>query len=412
VRLTIVLLVAVLQCITSSNWATAAVGIVADDPGIPYAVAIEGGFMVPYEVTIPNTTVTFEMIPIPGGEFMLGSPESEAGRRADEGPQVRVKVEPFWMGKYEITWAEYQAFMEQYQVFKKLEELRFTSTRMESAKQELAKMPAVKNYFEKQASEVDAVTCPTPLYDSSFTYGPGEEPRQPAVTMTQFAAKQYTKWLSGITGQQYRLPTEAEWEYAARAGTNTAYSFGNNPEELGDYAWTGDNSDYQTHEVGGLKPNPWGLFDMHGNAGEWVLDQYVLDHYGKLTDGVTAGDAIVWPTTLFPRVIRGGSWLASPEDCRSAARQTSDDPEWTLSDPNLPTSPWWFTEEAGTGIGFRIIRPLSEMDAALRKKVWDADIERIQQDVADRLKEGRGAQAAADPRLPAAADEIRLSGQE
>lgn len=411
-RLIVFALMAGLLSFSSASWASETVGIVTDDPGIANAVAIEGGFMVPYEVTIPNTTVSFEMVPIAGGEFMLGSPDTEAARRADEGSRVQVKVEPFWMGKYEITWAEYQAFMEQYQAFKKLEELRFTSSRMESAKRELAKMPAVKDYFEKQSAEVDAVTCPTPLYDSSFTYGPGEEPRQPAVTMTQFAAKQYTKWLSGITGQQYRLPTEAEWEYAARAGTDTAYSFGDNPEELGEYAWTTDNADYQTHEVGGLKPNAWGLFDMHGNAGEWVLDQYIADHYGTLKAGVTAADAVAWPTKLFPRVIRGGSWLAAAEDCRSAARQPSDDPEWTLSDPNLPTSPWWFTEEAGTGIGFRIIRPLAEMDAALCKRVWDADIEHIEQDVADRLEEGRGAQAAADPRLPAAVSEIKHSGQE
>jgi formylglycine-generating enzyme len=398
--------------ICHAAWAADIVGIVTDDPGTPGAVAIQDGFMVPYEATIPDSTITFTMIPIPGGEFMLGSPQSEAQRRDDEGPQVRIKVEPFWMGKYEITWAEYQAFMEQYEVFKKLEELRFTSTRMDSAKQELAKLPAVKNYFDKQSLEVDAVTCPTPLYDSSFTYGPGEEPKQPAVTMTQFAAKQYTKWLSGITGQQYRLPTEAEWEYAARAGTSTAYYFGDNPEELGEHAWTTDNAEYQTHEVGTRKPNAWGLYDVHGNAGEWVLDQYIADRNGALKDGILVSDAVAWPTKLFPRVIRGGSWLASAEDCRIAARQPSDDPDWTLSDPNLPTSPWWFTEEAGTGIGFRIVRPLAKMDPALCKKVWDADIERIQQDVADRLEEGRGAQTAADPLLPAAASEIKLSGQE
>lgn len=398
---------------SSNTWLGAeTLGIVTDDPGTPEAVPFEGGFMVPYEATIPDTTITFEMVPIPGGEFMLGSPESEAGRRSDEGPQVRVKVAPFWMGKYEITWAEYQTFMAQYNIFKKLEELRFTSTRLESAKEQLAELAAVQEYFQNQSLEVDAVTCPTPLYDSSFTYGPGEEPRQPAVTMTQFAAKQYTKWLSGITGEQYRLPSEAEWEYAARAGTTTAYSFGDDAEQISDYAWTTDNADYQTHEVGSLRPNAWGLFDMHGNAGEWVLDQYIADHYSTLSDGVSAADAVAWPTQLIPRVIRGGSWLSEAEDCRSAARQGSDDPEWTLSDPNLPTSPWWFTEEAGTGVGFRIIRPLETMSAELCKKVWDADIEQIEQDVADRLQEGRGAQAAADSRLPAAASELKLSSED
>lgn len=388
-------------------------GIVSKDPGGPAAVAIDaksgGGFMVPYVSTIPDSDISFEMIPIPSGDFVLGSPDSEADRRKDEEPRVRVKIAPCWIGKCEVTWAEYQRFMEQYEVFKKLAELRFTSTRMEAAKKQLAELPKVKEYFEKESLEVDAITCPTPLYDSSFTYGPGEEPQQPAVTMTQFAAKQYTKWLSGITGQQYRLPTEAEWEYAARAGTTTAYSFGDDATQIGEYAWTTDNSGYQTREVAQLKPNPWGLYDMHGNAAEWVLDQYVADHYARLKDGVVAADAVAWPTKLFPRAIRGGSWLAEAAECRSAARHKSDDPEWTLSDPNLPTSPWWFTEEPATGVGFRIVRPLAPMDAELRKKVWDADIKRIQQDVADRLEEGRGVQVSADPRLPAATAEMTLS---
>jgi formylglycine-generating enzyme len=387
-------------------------GLVPDDPGTPGAVNTAAGFMVPYEATIPGTTVTFEMMPIPAGEFLLGSPAEESDRHEDEGPQVRVQVAPFWMGKCEITWAEYQVFMEQYDIFKKLEELRFTSTRMESAKEQLSKLPAVKEYFEKQSTEVDAVTCPTPLYDSSFTYGPGEDPAQPAVTMSQFAAKQYTKWLSGISGQHYRLPTEAEWEYAARAGTVSAYSFGDDATNIGEYAWTVDNSDYETHEVASLKPNPWGLYDIHGNAGEWVLDGYDADHYSKLKDGVSAAEAVNWPTKLFPRVIRGGSWLADAADCRSAARVASDDPEWTIQDPNLPTSPWWFTEEAGTGVGFRIVRPFEKMDAQLCKKVWDADVERIQEDVTDRLEEGRGAQTAADPRLPAAIIELKTSTEE
>ncbi|MDZ4658091.1 MAG: SUMF1/EgtB/PvdO family nonheme iron enzyme [Bythopirellula sp.] len=388
-------------------------GIVSEDPGNPAAVAIDaeagGGFMVPYTVTIPDSEISFEMIPIPGGEFLLGSPDSEADRRQDEGPQVRVKVAPFWIGKHEVTWAEYQRFMEQYEIFKKLDELRFTGTRMESAKKQLAQMPKVKEYLDKEALEVDAITCPTPLYDSSFTYGPGEEPQQPAVTMTQFAAKQYTKWLSGISGQQYRLPSEAEWEYAARAGTSTAFSFGDDATPIGEYAWTTDNADYQTHEVGQLKPNPWGLYDMHGNVAEWVLDQYVAKHYARLKDGVTAANAVAWPTKLFPRAIRGGSWLAESPECRSAARYKSDDPEWTLSDPNLPTSPWWFTEEPATGVGFRLVRPLAAMDAELCKKVWDADVKRIQQDVADRLEEGRGVQVSADPRLPGATAELTRS---
>ncbi len=387
-------------------------GLATEEPGeTVQSVAIDQGVMVPYVFVIPGTSVASEMVPVPGGEFLLGSPETEADRNEDEGPQVRVTVAPFWIGKCEVTWAEYRAFMAQYEAFKKLDSLRFASSRLESAKKEVDLMPEVKKYFDEQQMEVDAVTCPTPLYDSSFTYAPGEEPDQPAVTMTQFAAKQYTKWLSGITGEQYRLPTEAEWEYAARAGTTTAYSFGDDPEAIDAYGWYEDNSDYETHAVGTKQPNAWGLYDMHGNAAEWVLDGYQTDHYSQLQSGTSAAAAVAWPTKLFPRVIRGGSWLSVASDCRSAARQQSDDPEWNLSDPNLPKSPWWFTEEQATGVGFRIVRPLEPMDAAMQKQVWDADIERIRQDVADRLDEGRGAQTAADERLPGAVSALKLSGQ-
>ena len=378
------------------------------DEGIR-SVAVPGGLMVRYEVTLPGTDVSFEMVPVPGGEFLLGSPPTEADRREDEGPQVSVQVAPFWMGRCEVTWAEYRAFMTQYELFKKLEGLRLTRSRLETARQELESLPAVEAYLNQQQPEVDAVTCPTPLYDTSYTYGPGEEDDQPAVTMTQFAAKQYTKWLSGITGQQFRLPTEAEWEYAARAGSTTAYAFGDDPAELEDHGWYEDNSDFETHAVGSKTPNAWGLFDLHGNAAEWVLDAFEPEHYGSLPAGITAWEAVAWPTRLFPRVIRGGSWLSPPAECRSAVRQGSDDEEWDLSDPNLPKSPWWFTEEQGMGVGFRIVRPLRPMDEAQQRQVWDADIKRLREDVAARIEEGRGAQSAADERLPAAIGELEAA---
>lgn len=378
-------------------------GIVGEKPGSGISVKTDRGYMVPYQETIPGTEITFEMVPVPAGSFLLGSPESEAGRGEDEGPQQKVEVPAFWMGKCEVTWAEYQIYMSMYDVFKSFTDLRSDAERLKN-------LSATQQFLDQESLEVDGVTAPTPLYDPSFTYYPGEDPDQPAVTMTQYAAKQYTKWISGILGKKYRLPTEAEWEYAARAGSASAYCFGDDPEKLGDYAWFADNSDDETHAVGKKKPNAWGLHDMHGNAGEWVLDAYRADHYEKLAEGTVSWEAaIAWPRVPFPRVIRGGCWFDEAALCRSAARYKSDDEEWTLSDPSLPKSPWWYTEDPSTGVGFRIVRPLKEMDAELCQKVWDADVKWIQQDVADRLDEGRGAIGAADARLSGAIQELRAA---
>lgn len=383
-------------------------GIVAEQPADGRFVKVADGYMVPYTETIPGTEVTFEMVPIPGGEFLMGSPASEARRADDEGPQVRVKVEPFWIGKCEVTWAEYKAFMAMYDAFKKLQLLAASrgqangDTAAADENWRLVRAHAWNGKLEEEWG-VDAVTSATPLYDPSFTYGAGDQPNQPAVTMTQFAAKQYTKWLSGITGRDQRLPSEAEWEYMARAGTTTAYSFGDNTGELSDYAWLDDNADYQTHPVGTKEPNPWGVYDVHGNVAEWTLDGYQADAYAQLGAGpVDAPAAIRWPTKVYPRVIRGGSWLDTAEACRSAARHQSEEQEWKLSDPNIPLSPWWFTEEAATGVGMRILRPLKPLAAEDKKRVWEADVDDIRQDVRDRVREGRGALGVADKSLPAA----------
>jgi sulfatase modifying factor 1 len=386
------------------TWADEVPGISDKAPQSQRSVKTNQGFMVSYVEKIPGTNVTFEMKPIPEGTFTLGSPDAEAERNDDEGPQVQVRVSPFWIGKCEVTWAEYHAYMATYEAFKSLNELR-------NDPEQLKSLPATRKYLEAESLEVDAVTSPTPLYDPSFTYYPGEEPDQPAVTMTQYAAKQYTKWLSGITGRQFRLPTEAEWEFAARAGSGAAYSFGEAASDLGEYAWFVDNSEDETHTVGTKRPNAWGLHDMHGNAAEWVLDGYVADHYASLRGKVSdAADAVAWPTRLYPRVIRGGCWFDEAAPCRSAARHKSEDSDWKLSDPNLPESPWWFTEDPATGVGFRIIRPLATMDNPLKKRVWEADLEEIRLDVADRLDEGRGTQSGADVRLPGAIEELRAAG--
>jgi formylglycine-generating enzyme len=391
----------------SPNPAASAKGIVAEQPADGRFVKIDGGYMVPYIEKIPGTDVSFEMIPVPGGEFLMGSPESEAERNEDEGPQVRVNLDPFWIAKCEVTWAEYHAFMSMYDAFKKFQLLSNSAGENsgDAAEQRrIVKLHAWNGKLEEDW-QVDAVTAPTPLYDSTFTYSAGEEPNQPAVTITPFAAKQYTKWVSGITGADYRLPTEAEWEYAARAGTTTAYSFGDDPAELENYAWIEDNSDFATHPVGTKKPNAWGIHDVHGNVGELTLDELANDTYAKLAPGpVDASTAVRWPTKIYPRVVRGGSWYEPAPAARSAARHGTEEQEWKISDPNIPRSPWWYTEEAAMAVGMRIIRPLKPLSDEDKKRVWEADHDDLRQDVHDRLREGRGALGKADRTLPDAVD--------
>ncbi|MBP88219.1 MAG: transcriptional regulator [Planctomycetaceae bacterium] len=354
-------------------------------------VETDKGFMVPYTMPIPGTDAEFSMEPIPGGRYKLGSPASEANRNGDEGPRTEVKTEPFWMGKYEVTWAEYKEFMGLYAIFKDFD--------------------AKKIRRVNDENKVDAITAPTELYDPSFTFEYGEEPEQPAVTITPYAAKQYTKWLSAITRNQYRLPGEAEWEYACRAGTTTAYHFGDDPSKLGEYAWFFDNSDEMLHDVGAKKPNPWGLHDMHGSVWELCLDEYFEEGYarlkGKDIDGRTA---IAWPTKAFPRVVRGGSWDDDPQDCRAASKLATHDVDWKAQDPNLPLSPWWYTDDPSRGVGFRLVRPLHELPRKEMVKYWEADVEDVQYDIQVRLEEGRGAIGIVDQELPAAIKKLQGGG--
>ena len=354
-------------------------------------IQVEGGWMTPYEETIPGSDATFRMIPVPGGTFRLGSADGEEGRTADEGPAFEVRVEPFWMGQHEVTWAEYKRYMATCDVF--------------IAMQAAGLRPVT------EANVADAVTAPSNLYDPTTTFTNGEDPDLPAVSMTQFAARQYTKWLSGLTGRFYRLPAESEWEYACRAGTATAFSCGD-AEALADVAWFAENADETTHPVGRKKPNAFGLHDMHGNAAEWVVDELVAGGYAKpaaLPQPVTAAAAIQWPERLYPRVLRGGAFYDEATECRSASRKgsrdsggTPEDPDWKDVDPNFPKSPWWYTEEPALGVGMRIVRPFTPpADLAERRKWWEADVESIKNDVASRLEEGRGSRGIVDPQLPA-----------
>lgn len=284
-----------------------------------------------YKSTIPVTEVPYEMIAIPGGEFVMGSPETEELRRPEEGPQTKVSVDPFWMGKCEVTWDEYEPFMIT-QVDRRKDGSRI-------------------DYDTKSHTVVDAVSQPTPPY-TEMSFGMGQH-GYPAISMTQHAANKYCQWLSAQTGHFYRLPTEAEWEHACRAGTTTAYSFGDDPEKLFDYAWFYDNANEKYQKVGLKKPNPWGLHDMHGNVMEWCADQYVPNYFEKIAKSTK--NPYIKPVSLYPRSVRGGGWDDDPDRLRSAARRGSE-AVWKQQDPQLPKSIWYHTD--AQQLGFRIVRPV------------------------------------------------------
>ncbi|GAC1470586.1 MAG: formylglycine-generating enzyme family protein [Isosphaeraceae bacterium] len=295
--------------------------------------------MKPYVESIAGTELTFSMVPIAGGTFTMGSPASEKKRSEDEGPEHLVTIAPFWMGKCEVTWDEYDQFGFSMDKKKKKRE-----------KVDLAQQPET----EKAA---DAVTRPTPPYaDETFGFG---RKGQPVICITHHSAMEYCRWLSAKTGKTYRLPTEAEWEYACRANTKTAYSFGDDPSKLGEYAWYVENAE-KPQAVGKKKPNPWGLHDMHGNVSEWCLDRYAPDTYSKFTGSQGVKGPVVLPTPEeYPYVARGGSWDDDADRLRSAARLASN-LEWSVQDPQRPQSIWWHTD--ATFVGFRVVRPLAEQE--------------------------------------------------
>jgi formylglycine-generating enzyme required for sulfatase activity len=287
----------------------------------------------PYKLTIPNTTVAFEMVPIPGGEFTMGGDQPGAQ------PAHQVKLEPFWMGKFEVTWDEYRLFM-------------------------FSNLAGEKPGADPAA---DAVSRPTrPDVEMSFGMGING---YPAISMTQHAANKYAQWLSARTGHFYRLPTEAEWEYACRAGTTTAYSFGDDPAQLTNHAWYVDNSNGKYEKVGTKKPNPWGLHDMHGNVMEWTLDQYLPDFYAKSPAVMPWAKA----TKPYPHAVRGGSWNDPAETLRCGARMASD-PSWKMQDPQLPKSIWYHTD--AQWLGFRLVRPAKIPTAGEMFHYWNNGVEK------------------------------------
>lgn len=302
-----------------------------------------------YKEVVPKAkNAELEMLPVQGGEFTLGSPSSEAGRKTDEGPQVKVKIDPFWMSKVEIPWKLYTSF--------------YQNGKPRNSDGSLIS--------PKKKDDLATIVCqPTPQYHDMFLNNSFvNEPDHPAMDMTQHAASKFCQWLSAQTGHYYRLPTEAEWEYACRAGTTTAWSFGDDESKLDDYAWHEGNSNFTYQAVGQKKPNPWGFHDMHGNVAEWVLDQYSKKAYKS----IKADELGPWnkPKTRYPRVVRGGSWDSSPAGTRSAARDKSDK-AWKTLDPQVPKSVWYHT--GGQHIGFRVVRPVKTPTAEEMHQSWNSD---------------------------------------
>src|SRR5262245_31001873 len=304
-----------------------------------------------YTNLIPGTTVTYAMVPIPGGDFEMGSSDKERGRKPDESPQHKVGISPFWIGQFEVTWNEYELFM------------------YPGGDKQLASATGGAQTYTSDVA--DAVTRPTKPY-VEMSFGMGKD-GYPAISMTQHAASRYCQWLSAKTGHFYRLPTEAEWEYACRAGTTTPYSFGNDPALLTNYAWYGKNSDFKYQKIGQKKPNPWGLYDMHGNVAECCLDQYDPGYYQQIA-GAVALDPWNRATKPYPHVVRGGSWNdEDPAELRSAARRGSD-PSWKAQDPQLPKSIWYHTD--AQFLGFRIVRPLKVPPPEELSKYWTSGVEK------------------------------------
>lgn len=297
-----------------------------------------------YMEQIPNTAVSFNMVAVPGGAFQMGSPENEAFRDKDEGPVRIVNISPFFMGEVEVSWNEFWTF--------------YGATMSEGR---------IDPYTIRahNDSEPDAISGPTPPFGiPDQGWGGGD---RPAITMTHYAAKTYCQWLSQVTGKKYRLPTEAEWEYACRGGTQTPYFFEGDPKRyasvgirnkifgpdtttINSYSVYALNSGGKTREPFFVEPNPFGLKNMSGNVFEYCSDWYSPDAYAQTATEVTdpAG-----PVTGTEHVIRGGNYLSEAEDLRSAARESTDSEAWLITDPQQPKSLWWYSDMKG--IGFRVV---------------------------------------------------------
>lgn len=282
-----------------------------------------------YEATVPGSNFPIKMIPVRGGAFMLSNAMATEKNTAET---RQVKLSDFWMGAYEIT-------HDQFGVFYKDETIT-------------------------QGSKVDAVTRPTAQY-IDLSWNMGKEGGFPVNSLSQDAALMFCRWLYRKTGIFYRLPTEAEWEYASRAGTSTLYPFGNDANALDEYAWYEKNSENKYQKVGLKKPNPWGLYDMLGNVCEWTLDQFDENYFSNI--GKQPVDPVIPPGSRYPRSLRGGSYLDSASLLVNGYRFKSES-DWNIRDPQVPKSRWWLTD--APFIGFRIVRPRKQPSAEEAAKFY------------------------------------------
>ena len=318
-------------------------GTVDTGPGEIYSAPAVLTRFEAFTETVPGTNAAIRMVAVPGGEFLLGSPAGEAHRRPDEGPQKRVRISPFFLAETEISWQQFWSF--------------YNETLSEG------RTPPSVIYAANSRPDLDAVSGPTPPFGfPDQGWGMGE---RPAITMTHYAAETFCQWLSLKTGRRYRLPTEAEWEYAARGGTDSPYFFAGDPKryepkglrrlfgadttQIARYVIYSGNSPARTQEPDRVKPNPFGLKNMLGNVMEYCADYYAPDAYSRIADGTLDPTG---PESGSEYVVRGGSYADGAGSVRCAARDHTRHDEWLRTDPQNPKSIWWYSDIKG--IGFRV----------------------------------------------------------
>ncbi len=297
-----------------------------------------------YTEYIPGTSVKFNMIAIPGGTFPMGSPKDEPFRADNEPEQVMVQLSPFYMAEVEVTWDQYWAFYAE------------TMSEARTAPEEVIARNA--------SADLDAIAGATaPFGNPEQGWGGGD---RPAITMTHYGAEIFCKWLSLKTGKEYRLPTEAEWEYAARGGTTTPYFFEGSPKKFSEkgfmrkfiaadtavisrYVTYKLNSNNRTEESRKMQANPFGLKGMLGNVMEYTSDRY-SDDTSYLTDGIQDPQG---PESGQEWVVKGGAYYDDASDVRAASRRPTEHANWLKTDPQQPKSIWWYSDIKG--IGFRVV---------------------------------------------------------